>query len=487
MLFNSIEFLIFFPVIFLLLLLVRGKWRWGLLLGASYYFYMSWQPEYIILILISTLVDYLVTLGITSSNRQSVKNSLLAISIVVNLGLLVWFKYATFLATSTNATLTFIGVDGRLHVPALLLPVGISFYTFQTLSYTIDVYRGKVEREANPIVFALFVSYFPQLVAGPIERSKDLLPQLRAVADYALLNANNIASGLRLMAWGMFKKVVVADRLAVYVDTIYDDPTSYRGLAVILATVFFAFQIYCDFSGYSDIAIGVARTLGVKLSQNFNAPYFARSIPEFWRRWHITLSTWFRDYLYIPLGGNRVPDWRWRLNIIIVFAVSGLWHGVNWTFVIWGLIHGGLYLVNHYGGQLLPLSKTRRNTMFFITSAQIGLTFICVCVAWIFFRASTFNDAMILLQNIVAFDNANWQYAWYSINFTVGGQLDIILPFIGIAIVLIVDAIIEWIPEQRILASKFEPVRLLAYAMLLFSILFFGLFGAEQQFVYFQF
>ena len=483
MLFNSLEFLVFFPVIFALLLLTPPRYRTLLLLGASYYFYMSWRVEYIVLILLSTFVDYFVSRFLANSTDERMRRVYLAISICVNLGLLFYFKYLAFFADSANQALAFIGSDGRLNVTALILPVGISFYTFQTLSYTIDVYRGNIEHEKNPVTFALFVSYFPQLVAGPIERSKNLLPQLRDLASKRLLDAPSIAIGLRLIAWGMFKKVVVADRLALYVNPIYNNPDSYRGMSLILATVFFAFQIYCDFSGYSDIAIGVARILGVKLSRNFNAPYFARSISEFWRRWHITLSTWFRDYVYIPLGGNRVPAWRWHLNIVIVFTVSGLWHGANWTFVIWGVLHGLMHLINHHLSLIKsPFSRLPERIQ---VPVQMLLVFIFVCFAWIFFRANSLQDAITIIINIFDF-GSGWQYKWYSIN-VAAGQLNIILSIISILLVLAVDASLEWIPQNVLKSPSLAGVRFVLYVLLVFSLTLFGMFGASQEFVYFQF
>ncbi|MEQ8676107.1 MAG: MBOAT family O-acyltransferase [Aggregatilineales bacterium] len=411
------------------------------------------------------------------------KKIYLSISVIVNIGLLFYFKYLFFFADSANQILSFIGTDGRLNTPAILLPVGISFYTFQTLGYTIDVYRGKIEREKNPVVFALFVSFFPQLVAGPIERSADLLPQLRNIAHKKLWNASDISDGLRLITWGMFKKIVVADRLAMYVNPIYNEPETFRGMSLILATVFFAFQIYCDFSGYSDIAIGVARLFGVRLSKNFDAPYFARSLPDFWQRWHITLSKWFRDYLYIPLGGNRVSEMRWGFNIIIVFAVSGIWHGANWTFAIWGLLHGGMYLASHY------LSKMKSPFMYIPRWMQIPiqtfLVFVCVCVAWIFFRANTVHDAFLIIGNMFAFGDG-WAYRWDAIN-VVSGELTIALGLFGILTVLLVDGLLKWITPDVRSSAKLAPMRLAFYTLLVFSLTLFGIQGPAQQFVYFQF
>jgi D-alanyl-lipoteichoic acid acyltransferase DltB (MBOAT superfamily) len=349
MLFNSIQFLIFFPVIATIYFLLPHRYRWLLLLVGSYYFYMSWKPEYIILILASTLIDYSVGLKLGSESRPAIRRRWLLLSLVTNLGLLFSFKYFNFFNDSFRQLFQMANLSYPVPALNVLLPVGISFYTFQTLSYTIDVYRGKIQPERHLGVFALFVSFFPQLVAGPIERSGNLLPQFyqKTAVDY-----ERIISGLQRMTWGFFKKVVIADRLALLVNTVYNHPTEFSGMPLIIATYAFGFQIYCDFSAYSDIAIGAARVMGFDLMENFRQPYYARSIPEFWRRWHISLSTWFRDYVYLPLGGNRVKLPHWVFNILVVFVVSGLWHGANWTFVIWGALHG-IFMVGTFLGQLV--------------------------------------------------------------------------------------------------------------------------------------
>jgi len=340
MLFNSLDFLIFFPVIVGLYFALSPKYRWVLLLGASYYFYMCWKAEYIILIVFSTLVDYFAARQMARIQEKKKRRPFLYLSLLSNLGLLFFFKYWNFFSGETRALLDSWNIMADVPTFQLLLPVGISFYTFQTLSYTIDVYNGKLEPEKNLGRFALYVSFFPQLVAGPIERATHLLPQLRQTFDF---DYQRVVSGLQQMLWGFFKKVVIADRLAVYVNEIYASPGDENGLALLLATYFFAFQIYCDFSGYSDIAIGAARVMGYDLMENFRTPYLSKSIREFWSRWHISLSTWFRDYLYIPLGGNRVPQVRWFLNLFIVFVVSGFWHGANWTFLIWGALQEAIW------------------------------------------------------------------------------------------------------------------------------------------------
>ncbi len=400
MLFNSFQYIVFFFVITIVHFMTPYKKRWIPLLVGSYYFYMCWNPAYIVLIIFSTIVDYVAAhrMAQTESNRR--RTGWLLTSLCVNLGLLFGFKYYNFFLDTVSEIFESLGVDYVLPHSELLLPVGISFYTFQTLSYTIDVYRGKLKPERHFGRFALYVSFFPQLVAGPIERATHLLPQFQQVHHFRI---DRTISGLRLVLWGLFKKVVIADRLSEFVNLIYDSPEIYSGPTLLLATYFFAFQIYCDFSGYSDIAIGSARVLGFDLMQNFNLPYLADSITDFWRRWHISLSTWFRDYVYIPLGGSRVSRTSlWIRNVLIVFGVSGLWHGANWTFVIWGLIHGTLYLID---------SKTAESRENFRASlgipqglwraACIVVTFHCVLLTWVFFRASSATDAMRIVSSVM--------------------------------------------------------------------------------------
>ncbi|MEM1270711.1 MAG: MBOAT family protein, partial [Bacteroidota bacterium] len=406
MFFNSVEFLIFFPVVVGLYFATPHRFRWILLLAASYYFYMAWEPAYALLIAGSTVVDYFTARAMGSRATKRERRPFLWLSLAANLGLLGYFKYANFFAGSLNA----LRVLPEVPYHDFLLPVGISFYTFQTLSYTIDVYRGARDAERHFGIFALYVSFFPQLVAGPIERSTRLLPQF---FEHYGFDYERVASGLRLMLWGFFKKVVIADHVATYVDVVYNSPADHTGLTVWIATYFFAFQIYCDFSGYSDIAIGTARVMGYELMDNFRRPYFSKSIAEFWRRWHISLSTWFRDYVYIPLGGNRVSKGRWYANLMIVFLVSGLWHGANWTFVVWGGLHG-LYLVVGLVTQPARdqawsrvVSNQQLQRMSFLPSGAtvrkwvaVFVTFHLVVLAGVFFRAANVGEAWLLLGNM---------------------------------------------------------------------------------------
>ncbi len=400
MIFNSFEYAVFFLAVVSLYFAIPYRFRWLLLLAASYYFYAAWRAEYLILIIISTLIDYGVGLGLGRARRQSTRRLLLVTSLSANLGILFLFKYFNLFNGSLRSAADLLALNGfnvPYNVPDLtwLLPVGISFYTFQSMSYSIDVFRGEQQPERHLGIFALYVAFFPQLVAGPIERSTQLLPQFY---EKFVFDSERISSGLRLIAWGLFKKVVIADRLAFFVNSVYNSPGEQSGAALIVATYFFAFQILCDFSGYSDIAIGSARVLGFDLMQNFRRPYLSLSIAEFWRRWHISLSTWFRDYLYIPIGGNRVSGARWAFNILVVFVISGLWHGAAWTFVIWGALHG-LYLLT---GAALHRFTRGASVLFgwLWRTLCLLVTFHAVCFAWIFFRANSLADAQYIIGHL---------------------------------------------------------------------------------------
>ncbi|HEO70014.1 MAG TPA: MBOAT family protein [Candidatus Hydrogenedentes bacterium] len=396
--FNSAQFLIFFALVVWAYFRLPYRLRWILLLAASYVFYMAWRVEYALLILASTLVDYIAGIRMARIKGRGGRTKYLLMSLAANLSLLFTFKYFNFFGHSLGQLCGFLDIPVEIPHLNVLLPVGISFYTFQTLSYTIEVYRDNQEPERHFGRFALYVAFFPQLVAGPIERPMNLLPQLHGEHDF---NYERVRDGLMLMLWGMFKKVVVADRLAVIVDHVYGTPERYPGPLLVLGTVFFAFQIYCDFSGYSDIAIGAAKVFGVKLMRNFNRPYVARSVAEFWQRWHISLSTWFRDYVYIPLGGNRTSLRSWLANLMFVFVVSGLWHGANWTFLVWGALHGSFYIVGRLtrGMRQRAAEHVGLNRVSKLHSAiQILVTFALVCIGWIFFRADTLGEAVFVLR-----------------------------------------------------------------------------------------
>lgn len=490
MLFNSIEFLVFFPLVVGLYFLIPHKYRWVFLLGASYYFYMCWKAEYILLIIASTIIDYFAAIKMGQEDSILKRRKFLVLSLLSNLGLLFTFKYFNFFNNSLEAIFSQFNLFYDSPSFKLLLPVGISFYTFQTLSYSIDVYRGERKAEHHFGYFALYVSFFPQLVAGPIERSTRLLPQFFEKHDF---DAQRISDGLKLMLWGFFKKVVIADRLAVLVNQVYNNVDAYEGAPLLLATYFFAFQIFCDFSGYSDIAIGASQVLGFKLMKNFNRPYYAKSISEFWKRWHISLSTWFRDYLYISLGGNRVKKWIWYLNLFITFLVSGLWHGANWTFVIWGAIHG-FYLVfaiwtKNIVKKIYKVLHLEKGS-FVRKFVDVFITFHLVLFAWIFFRANSFSDAIYVIQNIFPL---NLDEFLKILNSTGAAQAylgltkkGLILAFVSLGIMEVIHLKQRFGRIRDFLDSKPIFVRwLLAYAMLIF-IISFGEFNLSE-FIYFQF
>ncbi len=478
MLFNSLAFLIFFPLVVIVTLLLPMRYRWLWLLPASCFFYMYWKIEYGFLLLFTASIDYLAALAMPKAS-PAWRRLLLVISLVSNLAVLFFFKYFNFFNHNLQALFHSLHLPWAVPFSDLLLPVGISFYTFQSLSYTIDVYRGVIPIERHYGRFLLFVTFFPQLVAGPIERARNLLPQFYQQFEF---DYQRITDGLRRMAWGFFKKLVIADRLAVYVNTVYNHPADFSGGPVWLATYFFAFQIYCDFSGYSDIAIGAAQVMGFTLMENFRRPYHSRSIREFWQRWHISLSTWFKDYLYIPLGGNRVGAGRRQLNMLVVFLISGLWHGANWTFIIWGALHG-FYMV--FSGWVAPL----RSRLYMwsgmvhwprlLAAMQVVVTFHLVLFSWIFFRANSLSDALLILKKLWI-----WPAAHQSVAL---GKVEMAVALLA----LLLLAGVEWIQQKgswrRLLADKPVWVRRSLYYALVMIILLFGMMTREQQFIYFQF
>ena len=394
------------------------------------------------------------------------------------------FKYLGFFQEIVNELLILVDFGGSENGLNLILPMGISFYTFQTMSYTIDVYNRKIKPEKHLGIFALFVTFFPQLVAGPIERASNLLPQFRKKIQF---DYQDISSGMKLIAWGLFKKVVIADRLSVFVDTVYNNPHDYNGIPLIIATVFFAFQIYCDFSGYSDIAIGVAKMFGFNLMDNFKRPYHAYSISDFWSRWHISLSTWFRDYCYIPLGGNRVVKWRWYYNLFITFLISGLWHGANWTFIAWGAFHGVLLVIE----LVLKMKDTPRNS--FIKRFRVLLTFTLICLGWIFFRASNLSDALYIITNLFA--NIPSDIINIIMNVDFGRSHELYLNqdkwvFIIAVMSLLGMELIHLLQRHYSLRKKLSQFPVIVkwpiYYLFVLIIICFGVFD-KSQFIYFQF
>ena len=401
MLFNSLEFLIFLPIIFIIFWAVPNRWRWIPLLIASYYFYMYWSPRLIFLILFTTVVSYLCGILLErAGERLALRRIILALTMVTCLGVLVFFKYFNFLYESFFDLVQIFGGNGPAGYFSIILPVGISFYTFQTASYVVDVYRGSIKAERHLGYFALFVTFFPQLVAGPIERPDALLPQLRA--EKRLKNIDFVGA-FRFMTVGFFKKIAVADFIGITVNATYENLAGANGLAALISTLLFSVQIYCDFSGYSDIAVGCAKLFGVNLTENFNKPYSARSIKEFWNRWHISLSSWLRDYIYFPIGGSRVKTWRWVFNVSLVFFVSGLWHGASYNFIIWGLLHALFQIIGKFtlGARnkfwtLLHVSPDGKLVSRLRNLGTVAL----VTLAWVFFRADTPADAIAVLGKI---------------------------------------------------------------------------------------
>jgi alginate O-acetyltransferase complex protein AlgI len=397
MLFNSLEFAIFFPVVTLLFFLLPHRFRWLLLLLASCFFYMFFKPVYIFILMFTIIIDYFAGIWIARQTDKKKKKRLLLLSIFANVGVLVIFKYYNFIIDNFNIVIKSFNHHSGIPLLNILLPIGLSFHTFQAMSYTIEVYKGRQQPEKHFGIYALYVMFYPQLVAGPIERPQNMIHQFYEVKKF---NYENMRRGLIQVGWGLFKKVVIADRLSLFVNQVYGNTTDYKGLPLITATIFFAFQIFCDFSGYSDIALGSAKCMGFDLMMNFNRPYMATSIGEFWQRWHISLSTWFRDYVYIPLGGNRVSKLKWYRNILIVFILSGIWHGANWTFVVWGLLHGLYLVIEHKFYLYFPsLKKAPGISVTIIKRLNV---FIFAAFAWVFFRSSNVSQAFYIIKNFFA-------------------------------------------------------------------------------------
>ncbi|MDT0650817.1 MBOAT family O-acyltransferase [Autumnicola edwardsiae] len=477
MIFNSLPFLIFLPVVFILYWFIfkgHTKWQNLLVLVASYIFYGWWDYRFLALVAASTLVDYILGLAIAKKKLLTWRKAFLICSILFNLGLLGFFKYFNFFIKSWIDAGESLGFTMHLETLQIILPVGISFYTFQTLSYTIDVYRNRITPTPDFIKFAAFVSFFPQLVAGPIERASRLLPQFAAARKF---NFEFAKSGVHLIIWGLFQKIVIADNCATFVNAIFSNYENLNSLSLTLGAIYFAFQIYGDFAGYSNIAIGTGRLLGFDLMRNFNYPYFSRNVGEFWRRWHISLSTWFRDYLYIPLGGSRGSKFQQIRNTFIIFLVSGLWHGANWTFVAWGALHALFFIP-------LLIKKTNRkypensshNQIFppYRELVKMIFTFSIVCIAWVFFRSPSINDSFGYF--ISFFSNFSFVPEYLVI-----GRYNMEL-----LLLIAIFVLIEWFYRGRE-----EPITgnrpILKTSLALLMIVMFGVYSEHSDFIYFQF
>ncbi len=475
MIFNSLDFLVFIALFLPLYFALHGRARLWLCLGGSYVFYGWWDWRFLSLIGLTTVMDYSLGILMVRSENQRYRKRLIYFSVTANLLFLGFFKYFNFFADSFRELALSLGFQPSLTTLHIILPIGISFYTFQSMSYTIDIYRKEIEPERDFIRFAAFVSLFPQLVAGPIVRARDFLPQFRSDASW---DWDRFMSGLTRVLWGFFKKVVIADSLAPFVEQCFSVPTTLSSMHVLIGVVFYSFQIYCDFSGYSDIAIGLARILGFQFIENFRTPYFSRSFTEFWTRWHISLSSWLRDYLYIPLGGNRGGTWKTHRNLMLTMLVGGLWHGANWTFLFWGFLHGSYQVVQRI---IQPYARRAYQALRLPTALGRGLDILLVytltCFAWIYFRSPTFAAADQVIRSIGAFENFNWS--------SVANKFIALKGFLLIGILLTVEVTNFRIHYAQLLLRS-PVLRLAAYASILWIIALMGTFGANS-FIYFQF
>ncbi len=486
--FTSFNFAVFFPIVILGFYLLPKKFRQVWLLLASYYFYMGWNPGYALLILTSTIITYVCGLGIYAIPGQQFgkRKAVLILGILSNLGILIFFKYFYFLYDSIAAVASLFGTHMKAASLDIVLPVGISFYTFQALGYMIDVYRGDVKAEKNFIRYALFVSFFPQLVAGPIERSGHLLSQIEEITHRPSWNFDKVTRGLLMMLWGYFMKLVIADRAGVLVDNVFDTYYLFHGVALLLAMVFFALQLYCDFASYSAIAIGAAQILGIELCPNFAAPFLSASVSEFWRRWHISLSSWLRDYVYIPLGGSHCSKGRRYFNTLVTFLVSGIWHGASWHFVLWGALQGIFIII---GDILRPIKDkivVKKNH-----SVQVIMTFVLFLISFTFFRAPSIHDGVYYLERMVCqFDP--WSLLDGSV-YTLGlDGKEMLVLFLAVMILFIVDLFYQkkQIYFDTIVKEQCLAIQYLIVLVLFMMILIFGAYGEgydASEFIYFQF
>ncbi len=469
MVFNSLQFLVFFGIVTSAYFLMAHKYRWLLLLLASCYFYMAFVPIYLGILALTIVIDYFAGI-LLEQHEGRTKKWILALSIVANVGVLAVFKYYQFIFNNISWFAHLLDIPVEMPVLSILLPIGLSFHTFQAMSYTIEVYRGNQKAERNFGIYSLYVMFYPQLVAGPIERPQNLIHQFYEPKHW---DRHRVQSGLLQMVIGIFKKVVIADRLSMVVDEVYGNIGEQSGTNLVVAAIFYSFQIYCDFSGYSDVAIGAARVMGFRLMENFNAPYWATSIPEFWRRWHISLSTWFKDYLYISLGGNRVSVPRWYLNIMIIFVLSGLWHGASWNFVIWGALHGLFQLIGLILNRLFPfLAADQRKTWAGIWAYRL-LTFFLVTVAWVFFRIAHFSTIKLWFSRMALMD------------FSSPLNVSMAIKEFYLSVFLIVGLFaLEY--KRGMVKERLETFFWLTFPLLVLVTYFLGVFNMKQ-FIYFQF
>jgi alginate O-acetyltransferase complex protein AlgI len=486
MLFNSFEFLLFFPIVTILFFVLPHRFRWSLLLTASCFFYMFFIPVYILILFGTIIIDYFAGIYLEKTVEPGKKKFYLICSLIANIGVLAVFKYYNFFLDNINeASLALFDKATALRYLGIALPIGLSFHTFQAMSYTFEVYYGRQKAEKHFGIYALYVMFYPQLVAGPIERPQNILHQFH---QKQFFDNERLSSGLRMMIWGLFKKVVIADNLAGLVNTAYTNPEDHTGMTLLLTTYFFAFQIYCDFSGYSDMAIGAARVMGYDLMENFRTPYIAASIKEFWSRWHISLSTWFRDYLYIPLGGNRAGKTRWMLNLFLVFLISGIWHGANWTYVAWGALHGIFLMIAIIKDDLLDrkgIQFSKNNK--YIQWLNVFITFQLASFAWIFFRANSIQDAFIIIEKIACGDYSIAGFS-HSISVLADNPKNFsrtLFIMLMMGLFYLIDPFVDKIIKGRVLLPK-PYMKYALYSFIVSSIILFGFFG-EVSFIYFQF
>ncbi len=478
MLFNEYQYGIFLVIVFTLYWSLPNRFRWFVLLASSYYFYMCWNVKYITLIVGTTLVSYLAGIAIHKSTNSRIRKLVLAGTFIVCIGVLLFFKYFNFLSQSITNMLHALNVGGDAFLVNVLLPVGISFYTFQTLSYVVDVYRGR-EPEYHFGKYAAFVAFFPQLVAGPIERTGNLLPQIKSEHKF---DYNQATYGLKLMAWGYFKKIAIADAIAKYVSPVFDNPTNYTGFALFLSACLFSVEIYCDFSGYSDIARGSAKLLGINLMENFKSPYFSRSVKEFWSRWHISLSTWFRDYLYIPLGGNRCSKIKNIRNLLVTFLVSGLWHGANWTFVAWGGLHGVAQVLEN-----LLIPKKYKNSTGVVRGIRIVLVFCFATLAWVLFASHSFSDGAYIITHMFDGITNISTYINSGLESLIMFKRQLLLLLVNIFVLAVFDyAALKQSPIETISAQK-PAVRWAVYLLFMCLLVISIPVTDTTEFIYFQF